>query len=281
MFYTNKRFQLIVFLSLVFVACAPKLKSTIITKLEPLPKSELIVVLELADNQDIEGTLAGKVSAQDNGFSVNCGFYQNIDNLKAIARNSGANLVKITEVKAPSRLSSCYRLMGDIYKVDNPKRYETQIEWSEDRTLTWNDFKGEPNTQEYPNTLALTNSGFGFESSFNPFRESEIIVRNTFNTFKSWGLPEHRNAYVLKHEQLHFDITEIFTRKLRKAISDNNLTSKNIDRARALFDATFLEYKLFQDRYDADTQKGEKQDTQEKWEAIVEIELAKYEAYKK
>ena len=266
-------------LFLVF-SCAPKLKSNIVTTFEPLSKNELIVVLELADNQDIEGTLVGNISATDSGFSVECGFYQNIDNLKEIARNAGANLVKITEIKEPNRLSTCYRLKANIYKVDNPKIYETQIAWNENRRLAWNDFKGEPDTENYPNTLALTNSGFGFESSINPFKASKIIVRNSFNTFKSWGLTEHQNDYVLKHEQLHFDITEIFTRKLRKAISDNNLTSKDIDRARALFNSTFQDYKLFQDRYDDDTKKGEKKDTQEKWEAIVEIELAKYEAFK-
>ena len=280
MFCTNKPFILILFLSFVFVTCSPKLKSNVVTKLEPLAENALIVVLELADNQDIDGQLIGEVSAKDNGFSVNCGYYQNIENLKDIARASGANLVKITQLKEPNKWSSCFRLWGKIYKVDDPKLYETKIEWSENRRLTWDDFKGEPDTEAYPNTLAITNSGFGIESSFNPFKASEIIVHNTFNTFKSWGLPNHKNEYVLRHEQIHFDITEIYTRKLRKSLADNNLTSKDVSRARAFFDATFQEYQLFQERYDADTQKGEKKDTQEKWEAIVEIELAKYDAYK-
>ncbi|ARV08819.1 hypothetical protein BTO05_03885 [Winogradskyella sp. PC-19] len=274
-----KKYILITLAFSVF-ACAPKLKSNIETKLEPLPKGTLIVVLEQTDNQDIEGQLIGEVSAKDNGFSVNCGYYQNINNLKEVARNSGANLVKITQEKQPSKWSSCFRIWGKIYKVDDPKVYETKIEWSDKRRLVWSDFKGTPDTEAHPNTLAITNSGFGIESSFNPFKASEIIVHNTFNTFKSWGIPEHMNDYVLRHEQIHFDITEIFTRKLRKTLFDNNLTSKDITRAKALFESTFQEYKLFQERYDADTQKGEKKDTQEKWEAIVEIELAKYDAYK-
>ena len=74
-----KKYILIPFAFLVF-ACAPKLKSNIKTKLEPLPKDTLIVVLEQTDNQDIEGQLIGEVSAKDNGFSVNCGYYQNINN---------------------------------------------------------------------------------------------------------------------------------------------------------------------------------------------------------
>lgn len=272
--------QILITLAFLAFACAPKLKSNIEIKLKPLPKGTLIVVLEQTDNQDIEGQLIGEVSAKDNGFSVNCGYYQNINNLKEVARNSGANLVKITQEKQPSKWSSCFRIWGKIYKVDDPKVYETKIEWSEKRRLVWSDFKGTPDTETHPNTLAITHSGFGIESSFNPFKASEIIVHNTFNTFESWGIPEHMNDYVLRHEQIHFDITEIFTRKLRKTLFDNNLTSKDIARAKALFESTFQEYKLFQERYDADTQKGEKKDTQEKWEAIVEIELAKYDAYK-
>lgn len=270
----------ILFLCFLALTCAPKLKSNIAIKLEPLPKDSLIVFLDLSDNQDIVGQFIGEGIAKDNGFSVECGYYQNIDNLKEIARQSGANLLKVTKLNGPSRNSTCYRIWAKMYKVDDPKAYESKIEWSEHRRLTWVDFKAKPDTENNPNTLALTSTGFGFETGFNPFKATPIEVRNTFNTYKSWGLPEYKNEYVLRHEQIHFDITEIFTRKLRKAYDDNKLTSKDIDRARALFEATFRDYRLFQERYDTDTQKGEKKDTQEKWEAIVEIELLKYEFYK-
>ena len=270
----------LLFLAFIILGCAPKLKSTIIKSLPPLSQNELIVALEYEDSQTVSGQLVGEVSTKDNGFSVDCGYNQSIKDLKELARQNGANVVKINQVRVPDAWSSCYRLMGKIYKVDNPKLYESKIEWRKDRKLTWADFKGKPQTEAYPNTLAMTYSGFRLETNHKPFKESPIEVSNAFVTQQSWGLDAHRNEYVLQHEQLHFDITEIFTRKLRKTLFDNNITSKHFDRAKEVFDAMFIEYKLFQDRYDNDTQRGEKKDTQEKWKAIVEIELAKYEAYK-
>lgn len=42
----------------------------------------------------------------------------------------------------------------------------------------------------------------------------------------------------------------------------------------------FIEMELRQIRYDQETQRGDKKETQEHWEAVVELELAKYEFYK-
>ena len=93
-------------------------------------------------------------------------------------------------------------------------------------------------------------------------------------------LPEGRNDYVLKHEQIHFDITEIYSRKLRKEFADAKIKSTDAVRAKTIFDKVFSEMQKRQEKYDRETARGDKKETQENWEAIVEIELAKYEFYK-
>ncbi|MCT4630655.1 hypothetical protein [Winogradskyella sp.] len=268
------------YLLILLTACAPKLKSTIQLALPALSNNALVVVLDISDDQAITEDLVGSIVAKDGGLSVNCTYYENILNLKDLARKAGANVVKITEHKTPDKWSTCHRLKANIYYIKTPKTYETQIEWSADRKLTWDDFKGKPDTLKYPNTLALTNSGFGYESGINMFKEGKIFVRSVFNNYDSWVVPEGRNDYVLRHEQIHFDITEIYSRKLRKELADASITSDNVAKAKPIFERVFSEMERRQTRYDQETQRGDKKETQEHWEAVVELELAKYDLYK-
>ncbi len=274
-----KKFLLYVLVLSLF-SCAPKLKNKIEKVLPPISENALVVVLDIADDQEIKAEKVGSIEAKDSGFSVNCTYYENIINLQDMARNAGANLIKITEHKIPNHKSTCHRIKADIFYVQNPKQFETQIEWSADRKLTWNDFKGKPDTENFPNTLALTNSGFGYESGVSMFKEGKIFVQSMFNTYDSWVVPEGRNEYVLRHEQIHFDITEIYSRKLRKELSDSKITSDNFAKAKPIFDRVFNEMQRRQKRYDQETQRGDKRETQEHWEAVVELELAKYDFYR-
>jgi predicted secreted Zn-dependent protease len=272
--------EILYLLLVVFIGCSPKLKSNIEKSFAALSDDALVVVLEIIDDQSIIGETVGVVEAKDGGLAVNCTYYENVLNLKKMARELGANLVKITQYKTPDKWSNCHRLRAKVYKVSNPKNYETQIEWSADRKLTWDDFKGESDTINHPNTLAMTNSGFGYESGISMFKEGQIFVQSVFNTNESWVVSEGRNDYVLRHEQIHFDITEIYSRKLRKELSDSKITSNNLLQAKAIFDKVFDELQKRQARYDNETKHGDKKDTQENWEAIVEIELAKYNFYR-
>ena len=267
------------FLSLM--SCSPKLRSSIITTLPELSKTDLVVVLDIIDDQIITEAKIGEIKAMDNGLSNNCSYYENIQNLKVLARKAGANLIKISKHKRADKWSSCDRLWAAIYKVENVKKYETEIEWTPDRKLTWDDFKGQPNTTDFPDAVAVTNSGLSLEpGSYNPFKDGKVFVRNMFYNHGSWVLPEGRNDYVLRHEQIHFDITEIYTRKLRKTLIDANITSNNSNRALAIFESIKTEWEKRQNYYDSQTKHGLKEEAQKEWEAIIILELANYDMYK-
>ena len=262
------------------IACAPKLRSNIIKTLPALPQNQLVVVLDIADDQIINGEKIGDLKATDGGFSQNCTYYENVQNLKRLAKSFGANLIKITKQSPPDKKSTCFRLWADIYKVEDPKIYENEIEWCADRKLTWADFKAPPDTASHPNTLAMTFAGFGYESGVNLFKNGKLFIKCTFYTRKSWVLPDAKTDYVLRHEQIHFDITEIYSRKLRKALTDFNITAENAQEAEQIFEKTFNDLEKRQERYDDETKRGSKTETQEFWEATVKIELAKYNLYK-
>jgi hypothetical protein len=284
LFFIKEKFmkKLVLVLFLVwFTSCSPKLRTSLIKKLPELAETELVVVLDIVDNQIIKGEKIGEIKATDNGFSDNCSYYENLENLKYLARKSGANLVKLTKHKPSDKWSTCDRLWANIYKVDNVKFYETEIEWTPDRKLTWADFKGTPDDENFPNALAVTNSGFGFQSSgISLFTKGKLFVRTIFINNGSWVRPEGQSDYVLRHEQIHFDITEIYSRKLRKAFIDANITPYKKEMAEAIYWEIHKEWEERQNYYDLRTKLGSKKEVQEEWESIVKIELAKYDFYK-
>ncbi len=47
-----------------------------------------------------------------------------------------------------------------------------------------------------------------------------------FDRQRSWVKNEAKLDYVLRHEQGHFDIFEVYTRKIRKALSEKKLIKK-------------------------------------------------------
>ncbi|WP_242135400.1 DUF922 domain-containing protein [Aestuariivivens marinum] len=275
-----KRFFIALLFVIVF-SCSPKLRSNIFKKLPGLPENELVVVLDIYDEQGISEDPIGEIKAIDNGLSNNCSYYENIHNLKILARKVGANLIKLTKHKRADKWSTCDRLWAKIYKVGQVKKYEKEIEWSPDRKLIWDDFKGIPNIENFPKALAVTNSAIIFEpSSINPFKDGKLFVRTIFINHGSWVLPKGKSDYVLRHEQIHFDITEIYSRMLRKAFSDANVSMKNSSKAMSIFHDIKKQWQDRQEEYDYETQRGDKKEVQEKWEAIVELELAKYDLYK-
>jgi len=263
-----------------FTSCSPKLGSSILKTLPPLNEKALVIVLSQGDEQVINTELIGEIKVLDNGFSERCSYYEGVQNLKALARKAGANLVKITGNKAGDKWSSCHRFWANIYKVDNPKTYEKVIIWSKDRKLTWDDFKGKPDTTSIPNAAAITHSGFDLESSMTLFKSGKLFVQALFFTETSWVLPKGRNDYILAHEQIHFDISEIYSRILRKKLADANITSMASGKAKTIFTSVFGELERRQEKYDRETEHSINKKEQEKWKAIIEIELAKYELYK-
>ena len=67
---------------------------------------------------------------------------------------------------------------------------------------------------------------------------------------------------------------------LRKALTDANVTSNNYSKALSIFNDIKMKWEERQEYYDYQTKNGTKLETQEKWEAIIEIELAKFDLYK-
>ena len=115
---------------------------------------------------------------------------------------------------------------------------------------------------------AMTDSGIAIW--FDCSNEDEpIVAKAFFDKSKSWTKAAD-NKELLAHEQLHFDITELFTRKLRKKLSElNDPCGKDSKKVQGIYDKNFEELNRYQIRYDKETEHSMIETTQKTWEEKI------------
>lgn len=279
------KYLLFPILSTIFIfSCSPNIGSTVSNKQTAFTNNEFVLVLQQEDDFKNDGIEIGSIKSGDNGFSSNCTYYEIIDKLKQVARNNGANLIKITEYKSADQWSTCERLKAKIYKVPNFRVHEKEIEWTANRKLTWEDFKGTPKTVSNFNTAAQTYCGFGFQTNrVTMFNKAKIFTLNTFTTNLSWVRPDQKDrADLLEHEQGHFDLCEIYTRQLRKRLEEKKLTAFNLNTdANVIFKEIYASYLERQEQYEKETQYGLDRKKQIEWTIIISKEINELSIYTK
>jgi hypothetical protein len=242
------------------------------------------LVLQQQDDFINDGIEIGSIKSGDNGLSTNCTYFEVIDRLKQLARQNGANVIKITEHKMPDRWSSCERLTAKIYRVPNFRKHEKEIEWTANRKLTWEDFKGSPKIISNSNTAAQTYCGFGFQTNYvTILTKAKIFTKNTFTCNLSWVRPDQKDkADLLEHEQGHFDLCEVYTRQLRKKLEEKKLTVLNLNTdANIIFKDVYALYLDRQELYEKETNHGLNRQKQIEWTATMSAELNDLSNYTK
>ena len=148
------------------------------------------------------------------------------------------------------------------------------IYWSPVRKLTWDDFKEVERCGVYGATSC---DGIDYELLNN---ENAVKIISFFNKKKSWVVKGEKDNEGIKHEQVHFDITEVYARKLRKAIKDKKFKKKH------LAEDLMLIYKeidnalgAYQKVYDKETDNYRNQVKQDEWNKKIENELQELKDY--
>ncbi len=275
--FPAKFIVLFLFSSLLFSACTPKIITKISNSHPPLANNAYVVVLQKEDSFVNNGIELGTIKIGEKGFTKNCSYNEMIFLLKQLARDKGANLIKIIEQKNPDNWSTCVRLTANIYNVPDYSLYEKEIEWSPDRKLTWKDFKGEP---KLDSALAAGSAlRFSYELyQVNIFQKPKLFTKSIFDSQLSWVRPDQLyRTDLLEHEQTHFDICELYIRHLRKRFEENKLTSKKIRKDfNTLFNEIYSLYLERQDQYDRETNYSQDSEKQIEWSKKIKDELAAY-----
>lgn len=164
--------------------------------------------------------------------------------------------------------------------VAAPVNDKVKIQWKADRQLTWDDFRGSPASSG--SYVASTNSGISFSYSIGTRNGETMLdytVRSNFYPEQSWYLPEAASTYILKHEQTHFDISELHARKLRKRLSAVEVTREVKSTIDYLYSEVEKERREMQAEYDRQSDHSKIREAEYEWRDYIAAELRRYDAW--
>jgi hypothetical protein len=135
---------------------------------------------------------------------------------------------------------------------------QNAFSWEQHPKLSWNDFKGKPERiATHPE--AVTDTGFRTQLMCRE-RILDIKIVAEFYQNSSWVKPGRKLPSLLRHEQGHFDITELYVRKMRKAIRDAKIDCEDDAKAeivgKGILRPLDQEWEKAEKQYDAETKDG-------------------------
>lgn len=152
---------------------------------------------------------------------------------------------------------------------------EALVKWDAENKISWDNF-----------SVKDTNDRFAAE--VNTFFKANFYLKNDsvfcqvvtyLNTGRSWRKPSLHtgDAYAIKHEQVHFDITEIFARKIRKELIENPVNEQGVEKI--YFDNSKA-CREFQQLYDTETRHSLDKKNQDRWNKKISRLLLSLDNYK-
>lgn len=145
------------------------------------------------------------------------------------------------------------------------------IEWKEGKLLTWDDYKLRV-FKSQNGQLAITSVKHSVRGYLND-EIPDFEVKVLFIKSDSWTT-DKEDLQLLAHEQLHFDIGELFRRKIVKRI---NGLRKQGEKQKAIYRYVIRkelsDFRNFSKSYDKATRHGSLKEEQVKWQRDVWEEL--------
>jgi len=151
------------------------------------------------------------------------------------------------------------------------------ISWNEFYRLQWHDFRGVPDEN------SRGDAGAAVQIKAKPFlvkKEIRYEVVALFNRNKSWA--RDHSPSLLAHEQVHFDIAELYARKIRKRVNElNERGVSDLSTYNTAIQKLLLESNRADEQYDLETLHGALSKKQTAWVTKVKEDLSNLQRYKK
>jgi hypothetical protein len=160
------------------------------------------------------------------------------------------------------------------------------IAYSADGEFHWGMFRGKVKpglvTEAGKNVAAVTVSSLSYQTFDITSRSAKVSIAAFFNPKESWTkyprIPNPEEALI--HERRHFDICEIYARKIRQEVSQNRFHHGNFNqKLDAIFKRFAGEFQSEQQKYDHETSHSLNKEVQLKWNAMIDAQLDALSAY--
>lgn len=152
------------------------------------------------------------------------------------------------------------------------------IIWNKDRKITWDDFLSENNGQKYKGAGTALNIDF-YPKKFDCAQIDFIVVVAQVNKIESWV--KDKTGGILNHEQTHFDLAELYARKIRKSLAKFLEENEECD-LQGIADIYYrLEEEHWQTQflYDDETKHSINFEKQQEWDKKIADSLEAYKDY--
>ena len=147
----------------------------------------------------------------------------------------------------------------------------SSIEWG--NLITYADFQSSPDKADTAAANISVTILLGYSNTKTGALKFRVVA--VMDRDQSWMKKEFRNDHILKHEQGHFDIAEIYAKKLDAALKKKHYTSKDVATLNALYDDYLAEMNELQLRYDRETRGGWDELAQSKWRRMIDRGLGR------
>ena len=158
----------------------------------------------------------------------------------------------------------------------NDSQEYVTIAWSPEKKLAWQDFRGKAPSND--RAAATTASGISYQfstSGSNGEIELDFLVSTFFYPKKSWYQPSLCDSLILSHEQLHFDISELYARKMRNRLASSSFTQNVKAEFKQIYKEVLEELEEFQNLYDDQTNFSRDVEQQLIWNNKIQEALSK------
>ena len=156
------------------------------------------------------------------------------------------------------------------------------LPWSATRRLAWSDFRARPPAGRAEAAVTATSVIWGFHCTADAFTFESVAV---FFPDRSWVDPTVSiqlggGMGTLRHEQTHFDLTEVFVRRMRRFFGElSRPCDSTAERLSGLGDRFVHDEADAQHEYDAATANGRAVSAQSRWDADVQRWLTELAAF--
>tara|TARA_R100000935_G_scaffold23395_3_gene42763 strand:- start:5446 stop:6045 length:600 start_codon:yes stop_codon:yes gene_type:complete len=157
------------------------------------------------------------------------------------------------------------------------------IDWDSARKLRWTDFKGKVDPNKFGSAMTshkieILPTNVLVDENDNIQNYEQMTVEAQFFTNKSWTTSNNND--ILKHEQLHFDIAELYARKIRKRFeelkSDGVATFSKYQECYTIF---WKECRKIQKQYDNETSHGQYKNVNQRWATNITNQLEELKGF--
>jgi len=179
-----------------------------------------------------------------------------------------------------------------LFVSQSQSQKSNYLAWNKERPLLWSDFKG---VYEDTGTLAQAKTTYKIEieplevlvdESDNIQNYLDMDVETRFYPEKSW-VQESSDLVVitdnlLQHEQLHFDIAELYARKMRYEFSKlKKAKIRDFDAYQNVWTRLWKECRAVQKKFDFETNHGIEDAESIAWTVRIKEQLKTYEPFSK